>query len=555
MPVPGPRPAPPVAARPIRGPLWAGLLTLALVPRLLGLGFGLPNRDHAYPYNIDEWTPMRALQQMEPRRLDFNPHYFENPTLFYYLIGAGAFTAGRIGWVRLDGDERFYFDHPEHLARVIVVGRCLTVLFGLATVWLTYRLARVFGLGRGGAGLAAGLLALHPSHVIHSHYMTVNVAVTCATLAALVLIARWLRRRDLGSAAVAGSVAGLALSIKYSAALLLPLLVAAGVARATLDRRGGARDPGRAVTETAAALACAAIAFVAGTPYAVLAYDEFRGQVGPFIHGMASGPEAVPWPRALSGAVQRGLSVHAAASTPTMLLAAIGGAVVVARRVGVTALLVLAWLAVLVVATLRIPFLASDGRFLPAFPVIAVLAAAGIAEVHRRRPRLGTALGAVVVAVALGWTALLVGRFIGPVPQQLASLWARANVGPGERVLHTGTAVYWGPDLVVREVLQVKNTANYDRATSWVFVTQDSFRLPYREARTLKPDVVFLTQFLPFDPHGGEWLTDPDYRLVATFPGKLRLFGRRFQAPLDTYDVDTWVLRPREGAPTAGRVP
>ena len=532
---------------------WVAVLALALALRAVGLGFGLPDREHAYPYNPDEWTPMQALQRMEPRRLDFNPHYFDNPTLFYYMIGGTAFAAGRAGWVRVDGDERFYFDHPEHLWRILALGRGLAVVFGVATVWLTYRLAGALGLGRGASALASVLLAVHPSHVIHSHFMTVNTAVTFWTTAAMILVVRWLRRGDAGAAAAAGAVAGLALSTKYTAALLLPLLVAAGVARGVALARGeGGRGaaPARAAAETAAALAAAAVAFAAGSPYVVLAFAEFRGQLAPFLHDMQSGGGA-PWARAIADMARRGLSVHAAASTPALAIAALGGAIVVARRGGTAARLVLAWLAVFVVAALRIPHLASDSRFLPAFPMIAVLGAAAVAALAERRPRLGLATGAALVAGTLGWTLLLLARFVGPLPQQEASRWAREHVGAGERVLLTGTAVYWGPDLPVREYLQPRNAANYARSTDWVFVAPDSFTMPYAEARARRPDVVFLTQWLPTNPRGGEWLADPDYRVVATFPGKVRPFGRRLHVPLDLYDVDVWVLRPASDA--AGR--
>jgi 4-amino-4-deoxy-L-arabinose transferase-like glycosyltransferase len=522
------------------------VLVLALAIRLVGIDFGLPNRAHGYPYNPDEWTPMQAFRGMDVRHLDFNPHYFDNPTLFYYLIGAVAFAADRVGFLRVDGDERYYFDHPVHLARIIGLGRGLAVVFGVASVWLLYRLARAIGLARGTSILAALLLAVHPSHVVHSHFMTVNTAVTFGTLACFLLTARWLRRGDLPSAALAGIAAGLALSTKYSAASLAPVLIAAAITRIRPLSGAAAATAVRAIREGMVALSAMALAFVAGSPYIVLAFSEFQAQLAPFLHGMFGGSHgAASWQRPLAASLAWFGSVHVAASTPLLLVASLFGAGVLARRRSPAAWLVLGWLALFVLLSLRAAHLATDSRFLPEFPILCLLAAAALGALTTRHRATGLALGTLVVLCVAGWTAVLLPRFVGPMPQERSSNWARENLARRERILLAGTAVYWNPDLPLREYLQARNPGSYERTTEWTFVAPDSFTLPKAEAKALRPDVVFLTEWLPSAPLAMEWLDDPDYAVVASFPGKVHLFGRRLHVPLDLYDVDIWVLRRR----------
>ncbi|HYM80071.1 MAG TPA: glycosyltransferase family 39 protein [Candidatus Limnocylindria bacterium] len=530
----------------------AGILALALVVRLVGLDFGLPNSHHVYPYNPDEWTPFLHFKRMQPERLDFNPHSFINPTSFYYLLAAGFVAAEKVGWVRISREERFHFEHPEYLHRMILLGRLFAVAFGVATVWLLYRLARHMGLDRGGSRLAALLLAIHPSHVAHSHFMTVNTAVTFWIVAAFLALERWLRRGDLASRVMLGIATGIALSTKYTAILLVPVIVLGALIRARIRRKPAARDDGRrsspvrAVWEGGMVLAVALLAFVAGTPYALLAFPEFKADLlGQFGGLYMPGATVEPWSQILGRALPRILEIHLFASTPLLLAAAVAGAVLVLLQRSAPYALVLAFLAGFFVMSLRAGGLATDGRFLPVFPLIALLAAVALTALASRHPRVSRLAIAVVVVVQLGWTFVLLGRYVGRMPQEEASQWAQTHVRPGERVLLAGSAVNWNPDLPLREYLHSRNAHNYERVTDWVFVAPDSFTLPYREARALDPDVVFLTEWLPFAPVSMEWLEDPDYQVVATFPGKVHVLGRRVHVRLDLYDVDTWVLRPR----------
>lgn len=525
-----------------------------------GNDMGLPHADSAYSADPDEWTPMQVLKGMHPRALDFNPHYFDNPTLYYYMLGA-VFTAARAAHlVRLQPDERFLFQHPEQTARLLWIGRLLSAAFAVASIWLTYRLARRWGLERSGSLLAAALLALHPSFLVHGHFMTVNPPVTFWFLVTLLLLDRWIRRGGLAPAALAGLAAGIASSTKYSGLLLAPIVLLAGwlrgrTASAPVAPPAGA-SPARAAREVGVAAVCGVVAFVLGSPYIVLAASEFHARFGTWMHALAPPGESArvaassDWLGALGWVSE----VHLAASGPLLVAAALAGSILALRRLTPLRGMIVTLLALFLVVSLRMRYLATDSRFLPMFPLVALLAAVALVDLVRVRRMAGIAAIAAVVLTQVVWVSALLARFHGPLPQRLASEWAREHLRGRQRILLTGVADYWAPDLPLRELLHRKHPRDYERRTQWEFVYPDSFGMPYEQVRRARPDVVMVNVWPPKRLRGIEWLDDPDYALVASFPGKVRLFGRRFHAPLDLYDVDIYILRRRDGgAPDSAR--
>lgn len=515
-----------------RGALLIGaILLLALVLRLIGIDFGLPNESHAYPYNPDEWTPMQVLRGMDPAHLDFNPHYYFNPTLQYYIYGATFGLAHVTGIVNIRGDERFYFEHPEQIARMILAGRLWSVLFGVLTVWLVYRLSRRLGLSRELSLRAALLLAIFPAHIIHGHFMTVNSPVTFWTTLSLLALVRWTDRPGIRSAILAGLAIGLAITTKYSAVILLPV---AAVAALLILRRRGVRA---AFLESAALGIAALVAFVAGTPYAVLAWPEFRDGFIQMTTYFAAGPP----PGGPAAALGKVLAMYLYSATPGLLVAGLAGIWTLWRHRTPGRLMLVTFLVAFVVSTIKAGALASDSRFLPIFPAMAISAAFAFGALLRRRRALGLAALAVTIWLVVIADIAYLGRFVGTMPQEAASDWMRRHLPDSPLVHLAGTSIYYFPDLPMRERVAEDNPGSYRRETAWRFVPGRD----YPSARPAEPDVVVLTSWTARKPAELEWLDDPAYVVVATFPGKVRLFGRRWPVPLDLYDTDTWVLRRR----------
>ena len=196
---------------------WVGvgaMAAAALVLRLAGIWWGLPNSQHYFSYHPDEiflLMPSFGFAQG-----DWNPHFFNYGTLYIYLVGIPAVIFGIV-------PDSVPF--PQGLAPLYLTGRILAALLGTATVPLLY-----LALRREGRSLALGsalLLTICPLHVINSHYATVDVPATFFLVVAFLFALRGAERPTLRHAIVTGLFVGLAAATKYNAGLfLLPALLA-----------------------------------------------------------------------------------------------------------------------------------------------------------------------------------------------------------------------------------------------------------------------------------------------------------------------------------------
>lgn len=235
----------------------------ALFLRLYGIRFGLPLAE-ARP---DELTI--AFQAMKFGTFDFNPHSFNYPSLYKYLVFllfGGYYAVGRLFGI-FSGQEEFLRSFFTGAVEFRLLMRLLSAAMGTWGVGLL--LGTPGGRREGLAGMAsASLLAGCFLHVRDSHFGVTDVSmVSLAT--ATVLAAENLRQKPgIREALWAGLLGGLATSTKYNGALLaLPLALACwpevGSPKKEELKRVGA-----------AALAMVG-GFLVGTPYAVLDFSTF----------------------------------------------------------------------------------------------------------------------------------------------------------------------------------------------------------------------------------------------------------------------------------------
>ncbi len=247
----------------------AFLALLAAVLRLWGIGFDLPNlyhRDEARYVSI----PLSILKSG-----DYNPHFFNYPSLFFYLLAAvyaGYFllmaSQGRLG--SLDGLVMPEQVLPNVVGRAtmpsqFLVGRGMVVLTAVLTVILVYWVAEK-AVGRRAGLVAALLLCVSPTHIRNSHFIAPDVTMVLLLIASFAFAYEvWSKGRRIDYV-ISGVLAGLAVSTKYNA---YPILVALLAAHAL--RRGEKLLNTNIVLGILAAVA----GFFAGTPYAFLDLPGF----------------------------------------------------------------------------------------------------------------------------------------------------------------------------------------------------------------------------------------------------------------------------------------
>ncbi len=436
-PLAGPPPEAPAIGRRTALSLLGAILVGALALRLWNLDHGLP-----FAYNADEAEHF-VPKAVEMFRGGLDPGYYENPPALTYLLYAifkVRFTAGFPFGGGGDLVRGFAAD-PE---AAFLTARVAVALIGTVVVGLAYWAGARFYERRVGL-VAAALMAVAFLPVFYSKHALNDVVTLAPVTVGLVGCLLVHERGRWVDWALAGGAIGAATATKYTAgAMLLTVAIAAGLRiHRTRSSPSAARSTGdraelkRAVAGLAVAGAAFAAVFVLLNPYALLNFEEARGQ----IRGQSSqadsaklGQDDVSGWLYYAGTLGWGFGW-------VPLAAAVGGALVALRRDWRRALLLIAFPLFLYL------FLGGQGRFfgrwlMPAYPMLCVLAGYGIvalagAITRRPRPAAAVVAGLAVLACAQAVLASVhVDTVLGRTDTRAQALrWIDANVPAGARVV------------------------------------------------------------------------------------------------------------------------
>ena len=181
-------------------------------------------------YHPDEYAILKSLSGMRPAQLEFFHGFFGWPALQVYVIGGALKVASWVGAVELVPDLDFYFQHPEAMAKLYMVGRFVTLIFALGCI-VVLALSAELLFGREAMGPAALILALMPVFAINAHYLTADIPMLfwiCLTLLASTHI---IRGKGLRSYILAGVFLGLAAGTRYQGGLAAFLILFAHLLR------------------------------------------------------------------------------------------------------------------------------------------------------------------------------------------------------------------------------------------------------------------------------------------------------------------------------------
>lgn len=136
-----------------------------------------------------------------------------------YNIGHGSFVYGTLPMLLAHWAGKLV--GKTGYDGTFLVGRVLSTIFDLVSVWLVYRIARRFA-GRRTALAASALLAGSPLAIQLSHFWTVDTFLATFSTAALLSAVRLAQgRRDAGTLVLAAAATGLAVSCKVTGLALL----------------------------------------------------------------------------------------------------------------------------------------------------------------------------------------------------------------------------------------------------------------------------------------------------------------------------------------------
>lgn len=190
---------------------WGAVL-LALILRLIGIRWGLPNEWHYFPYHPDEILIIGAAANVDIFHLQLDPNFYNYGSLYIFIVSFLNTLAALWGFI---GGGTVYGE----LAKMVLLGRIASAVMGAATVWILYQITKRL-YDESVAKASAYLLAIAPLHMMHSHYTAVDVPTTFFLSLALLFSALLLTKPKDIYFLWGGLFSGLAAATKYNALLV-----------------------------------------------------------------------------------------------------------------------------------------------------------------------------------------------------------------------------------------------------------------------------------------------------------------------------------------------
>ena len=434
--------------------------------RVAAVGWGLPYVDHH-----DEPSAANAALGML-RRGDWNPEFFQKPSLYYYalrLVFAAHWQYGLATGLyttldTLPQGTYYYMAAPGFF----VWGRVFSAVLGTATLGVVYLLGRRWWGATVGV-LAALFLAVMPFHIRHSQLLTVDALNTLMALlalwASLEVGADGRRRRY----TIAGILIGLAAGTKYpSAAIALVLVVThmihwKGVALRQVARLGWAA-------------VCSCASFVLATPYVLITPQRVLSEiVEQYVkYGYRSTGDIGTTPAIIAYPA----FFWSMALLPALcLLVLIGIAVVLRRRdhVGITMLAFVSFLVVFFMVQREHFF----RNLLPTLPLLALFGGVAVVVIMQRARQVRVVAGSwmggllgVVIVLPLLWNALAQDWvYTRPHAKVLAGDYVRTHLPRGAPLALALNPLDWRNQPMVTIIDDLtRHDANWYRAQGYRYL-------------------------------------------------------------------------------------
>lgn len=258
----------------IHNVLLLAVLFLSIILQSYKLNWGIPKdfmeMNELSAFHIAEATlvniPITMMQTG-----DLNPHHFVESSFFYNAMFAAFTVISRI-------------TNIHTFTEYVLIARLMAILFTTGVVLLVY----LIGKEADGVELglyAALLMAINPYYMWFSSIAKEDPLMVFMVMLAMYMFARFVSTRKTRYFLLAMAAAGFAASTKYPAGMLLPFFL---FFYFMID--GSVPILGKLKT-LAISLISYFLAFIAGTPYSILAMNEFRnGVVSELTHYTTSHP-------------------------------------------------------------------------------------------------------------------------------------------------------------------------------------------------------------------------------------------------------------------------
>lgn len=375
--------------------------------RIYGLDFGLP--DHRF--HPDEWVKVRnILRMLEGKSLD--PGQYLHPSLLLYSTIA----------VHKVFSFASFFSDWDLQPQIVIAGRTVSLLASIASVILTYLIARLLSCKL--PEVAAYMLAVTPLPTTLSRYLKEDALLLVWILAAIFFTLVALKRENPRWLVVAGAMVGFAAATKYPGVLALAFI---GIT--PWLRSGKLRPNWRFMMFVAFAAITAVIVFAISSPYVLINWETaWRDINQERIHmGQGHGERvSILQTFGMYGLVE---AIIPGFGLVPLFVASIGlGALIIRPK---RELLLIALCACLFYSIAELASAKNSRYLLPVVPCLAIFAAQGIGIL----PRKVAALALFALLITPLWQSLLVTKDIRHDTRASLGIWITENIPRGTTIV------------------------------------------------------------------------------------------------------------------------
>lgn len=460
------------------------IFVLSIFLRLININWSLPNQYHTLTYNCDEGTAIAALQGMKPSEWDFNPtsellpDALREGTFNLYTYAALLKIFSFIKIVKLVNSETFYFNNIDEWAKIMLIGRLLSVLYGILTVWLVYILAlKMFG--KRTALLSAFFLSIMPAHVVYSKYLLMNVPGIFWIVFSYIFLKNILDCAKTKDYFFSGMGIGFAFATRFSG---LPLFAVLFFTHFISKQR---KELGKLFIAVFAAF----LFFAIGNPYAILDYPAF-------LHGFKTVGDMVTGSDInLLKNILHIISYFNESMSIIIFFISVCGIILslVVRRNEDWILLL--WVFIMLTLFIRSGEIASPGRILPIMPFLAILGARFIAFLLEKNKIWVNLFLFSAVIFNLEFNLAYI-RLAGKTDiRDTSSEWIAQNIKPNSKIGLIKEPSWFSPGIIDRKYRH----PDHKHLPDYKFVSLASkdwkSYAGYENLEKLRPDYIIITDF------------------------------------------------------------
>lgn len=206
----------------IKGNKFFILLSLVYIGTMLfTLKYGIPNQNHPFPYNMDEWHQLQAVRATFAYGTP-NVLGAANGTMFHFILSGLYLVPFTL--LHLINPFKLNVDALAMRENIFILLRINTIIWGVLSMFVIYKIADIIKAQK---KITLFLFTFTPIWLSYSGFFKYDIALVFWLLLSLLFISRFYKNPTNINYLIAAVPAGLTLAVKISALPILPIYILA----------------------------------------------------------------------------------------------------------------------------------------------------------------------------------------------------------------------------------------------------------------------------------------------------------------------------------------